>query len=110
MRRLLVQAAELAGAADHHQRPTPRLLVPQGYKQRVKGQFDRRSAVYDEHLDFHLPLARALVDAAHLRPGESVLDAASGTGVVALLAAECVGPSGQVTGVDISCAMLEKVR
>lgn len=48
------------------------------------------------------PLARDLVDAADLRPGERVLDVGTGTGVVARLAAEAVGPSGRVVGLDIS--------
>jgi ubiquinone/menaquinone biosynthesis C-methylase UbiE len=43
---------------------------------------------------------------AELRPGESVLDAATGPGVAALLAAGVVGPSGRVLGIDISQNMV----
>ena len=40
------------------------------------------------------------------RPGDRVLDVACGTGTVARLAAEKIGPTGKVVGLDISAAML----
>ena len=52
------------------------------------------------------PAARDLVDAADLRSGERVLDVACGTGVVARIARERVGPDGTVTGLDPNPAML----
>lgn len=52
------------------------------------------------------PLAEELVAAAELRPGERVLDVACGTGVVARLAADRVGPSGSVAGADVNAGML----
>ena len=56
------------------------------------------------------PLATDLVDLAHLRPGERVLDVGCGTGIVARLAADRVGPDGSVAGVDLSPGMLEVAR
>jgi len=46
------------------------------------------------------PWGRRLLELAHLRPGERVLDVACCTGTMARLAAECVGETGKVTGLD----------
>jgi len=56
------------------------------------------------------PSARPLLEAAHLRSGERVLDVACGTGIAARLAAEAVGESGAVTGVDLNPLMLAVAR
>ena len=53
------------------------------------------------------PAQAALLDGAAAAPGESVLDVACGTGLVALAAAASVGPAGRVIGVDISGQMIE---
>ncbi len=47
---------------------------------------------------------------AALEPGQVVLDLGSGPGLDAFLAAEKVGPSGRVIGVDMTEAMLVKAR
>jgi len=47
---------------------------------------------------------------AALRPGQSVLDIACGTGLVSLPAAEAIGPSGRLLGTDISDAMVAICR
>ena len=47
-----------------------------------------------------------LLQSIGIGPGQRVLDVATGTGVAALLAADRVGPSGRVVGVDISLPML----
>jgi arsenite methyltransferase len=47
---------------------------------------------------------------AAMKPGETVLDLGSGAGFDCFLAARQVGPSGQVIGVDMTDAMLEKAR
>lgn len=56
------------------------------------------------------PLAADLVRLAALRPGERVLDVACGTGVVARLAAQEVGDSGAVAGLDLNPGMLAVAR
>jgi ubiquinone/menaquinone biosynthesis C-methylase UbiE len=56
------------------------------------------------------PLAADLVETAALRPGERVLDVACGTGVVARLAAQRVGPTGSVAGLDLNPGMLAVAR
>ena len=52
------------------------------------------------------PVAREVVAAAELKPGQHVLDACCGTGAATLPAAASVGPSGSVDGVDLSTGLL----
>jgi arsenite methyltransferase len=47
---------------------------------------------------------------AELKPGETVLDLGSGAGFDAFLAAQRVGESGKVIGVDMTHEMIEKAR
>lgn len=56
------------------------------------------------------PVARDLIDRAALRAGERVLDVACGTGIVARLAAEQVGETGTVAGLDLNPGMLAVAR
>lgn len=46
----------------------------------------------------------------HLRPGETVLDLGSGTGKICYIAAQVVGPTGRVIGVDMTPEMLAVAR
>ncbi len=46
----------------------------------------------------------------HLRPGETVLDLGSGSGKIAFIASQVVGPSGRVIGVDVNPEMLTLAR
>jgi 2-polyprenyl-3-methyl-5-hydroxy-6-metoxy-1,4-benzoquinol methylase len=45
-----------------------------------------------------------------LNPGERVVDAGCGAGLDCLIASRMVGPSGEVTGVDMTPLMIEKAR
>ena len=56
------------------------------------------------------PWVAELITLADLRTGERVLDLACGTGVVARQAAMQVGPTGQVTGLDLNAGMLAVAR
>lgn len=47
---------------------------------------------------------------AQVKPGDTVLDLGSGAGFDLILAAEAVGPTGRVIGVDMTDRMLEKAR
>ena len=47
---------------------------------------------------------------ARLQPGETVLDLGSGAGFDCFLAANAVGPSGRVIGVDMTDGMIRKAR
>ena len=78
---------------------------------------DGRSAAFTaasvpENYDRHLapvifePWAEILVETVGVRSGDRVLDVASGTGVVARLAARYAGPQGRVVASDVSATML----
>ena len=56
------------------------------------------------------PWAQGLIDAGNLQPGERALDLACGTGLVARIAAEKVGRSGKVAGLDLNGGMLAVAR
>jgi ubiquinone/menaquinone biosynthesis C-methylase UbiE len=76
-------------------------------------EFMRRTAEnYERYFvpSIGAPVAADLMEAASLRPGERVLDAACGTGVVTKLAAERVGPGGAVSGLDPNPGMLAVAR
>jgi len=45
-----------------------------------------------------------------LKPGERVIDIGSGAGLDSLIASKMVGPAGQVIGIDMTPAMLDKAR
>jgi len=67
------------------------------------------SAAPKEAADFTLGCGNPLAMAA-LKPGEVVLDIGSGGGLDAFLAADKVGSTGRVIGVDMTPAMLERAR
>lgn len=56
------------------------------------------------------PLAHDLIHLAALRPGERLLDVGCGTGIVARLASQQVGPDGTVAGLDANPGMLAIAR
>jgi arsenite methyltransferase len=49
-------------------------------------------------------------DLAELRPGESVVDLGSGSGMDVFFACTCVGPAGRVVGIDFTAEQLSKAR
>jgi len=55
-------------------------------------------------------VSNRLVELAKIKPGNRVLDIATGTGEPAITAARAVGPNGRVIGVDHSPGMLEVAR
>jgi ubiquinone/menaquinone biosynthesis C-methylase UbiE len=56
------------------------------------------------------PFAEMMIHDLDLSPGESVLDIACGTGIVARVAKDRVGERGRVVGVDVSADMLSVAR
>jgi len=79
------------------------------YKQLVVDDFNSRPN-YDQRNQFHLSLANRLIEIAQPQPGQKILDIATGTGLVAITAAQIVGSSGRVVGVDIAKGMLEQAQ
>ena len=77
--------------------PFAQMSFPEMYEQSLVGPLFR-------------PWAKLLLDEVTLSRGESVLDVACGTGIVARLARERVGDTGRVVGVDVSPAMLAVAR
>ncbi len=90
--------------------------VPEGEKRsRVGEVFDRVAPRYDlmndlMSLGLHRLWKAFAVGVARLRPGERVLDVASGSGDLARAFARRVGPSGEVWATDINRRMLERGR
>jgi SAM-dependent methyltransferase len=59
---------------------------------------------------FYAPFTRRLFERAGLGPGMMILDVGTGAGDIALIAAEMVGASGSVVGVDRNPEVLETAR
>jgi demethylmenaquinone methyltransferase/2-methoxy-6-polyprenyl-1,4-benzoquinol methylase len=83
--------------------------------QQVRAMFDRIAGVYDlmngvMTAGLHHRWRSRAADLAQVRPGDRVLDVATGTGDLAVELASRVGPSGAVVGMDFSEAMLERAR
>jgi demethylmenaquinone methyltransferase/2-methoxy-6-polyprenyl-1,4-benzoquinol methylase len=107
---------------DHASRPTSRAAaesVARAPATRTPGDaaaaFDEIAPAYDR-LSSILSLWRdgrwraAAVDSSAIRPGDAVIDVASGTGKLAAALADRVGPFGRVVAVDLSPAMVERGR
>jgi ubiquinone/menaquinone biosynthesis C-methylase UbiE len=67
-------------------------------------------AVQDDFERGAVAVTTRLLELAELRPGQVVLDVATGHGEPALTAARLVGPTGRVVGVDIASEMLAIAR
>ncbi len=90
--------------------------VPEAEKgSRVREVFDRVAPRYDFMNDLmsfglHRLWKAFAVAVARLRPGDRVLDVASGSGDLAQAFARRVGPTGEVWATDINRSMLERGR
>lgn len=83
---------------------------PQPAADYVIGHAGRELHRLDTQAEVLAPATRTLLTLAGIAPGMRVLDVGTGTGAVALLAAELVGPDGWVVGVDTSVTALEHAR
>jgi ubiquinone/menaquinone biosynthesis C-methylase UbiE len=80
-------------------------------QQQVAAVFDRVADGYDrEALRFFPFVADRLIARLRPAPGDKLLDVATGTGAVALAAAQAVGAAGRVTAIDLSEGMLARLE
>lgn len=85
------------------QSPNPEIIRSMFSK--VAANYDRGNSVLS--LGIHHLWRRKVVALAGARPGDRVLDCATGTGDLAIAFKKAVGPSGTVTGTDFCADMLE---
>jgi demethylmenaquinone methyltransferase / 2-methoxy-6-polyprenyl-1,4-benzoquinol methylase len=81
----------------------------------VRAMFDRVAVVYDllntvMSAGLHHRWRARAADLARVRPGDRVLDVATGTGDLAIELARRVSPAGEVIGSDFSEGMLDRAR
>ncbi len=102
------QSGDASGGAD-----IPQARMDQEMNTHEQWQLTAEAAeLYERYPARYIlgPWAPLLVDAARLAAGERVLDVACGTGVVARVAAQRVGPTGYVIGVDLNPGMIAVAR
>jgi ubiquinone/menaquinone biosynthesis C-methylase UbiE len=75
----------------------------QGHSERELDRLSIRARMYE-------PFTRQLFREAGLLPGMRVLDVGCGSGDVALLASELVGPTGAVVGIDRAAAAIVRAK
>ncbi|KAL1867716.1 hypothetical protein Daus18300_006272 [Diaporthe australafricana] len=76
--------------------------------QSAQRMYNSRASNYEA--SWHPDYSKRFIALVPLEPGQRVLDLCCGTGLEAFLAAEIVGESGEVVGVDVSSGMLEQLR
>jgi ubiquinone/menaquinone biosynthesis C-methylase UbiE len=79
------------------------------HTEKVSSLYNARSTTYDEN-KVHIAQCRDYISWANLKSGQSLLDLATGTGLVALGAKSVVGDKGYIVGIDISDGMLDIAR
>ena len=86
-------------------------LQEQHMKQEISLSFGRAASLYD-HVGprFFSQFGRRLVELAQVSQGARVLDVAAGRGAILFAAAQQVGPSGQVIGIDLAEGMVEETQ
>jgi ubiquinone/menaquinone biosynthesis C-methylase UbiE len=84
---------------------------PHVFKVRDASSYDDVTDMYDYYTElFTRPLALEILGLARYRSTDRLLDVATGTGIVSLLAAKTTAGGGEVVGVDLSDGMLRKTR
>ncbi|WGV27947.1 class I SAM-dependent methyltransferase [Halotia branconii] len=82
----------------------------EGYKQQLRELYGSRTT-YDYEEGTRHPLeAKILLEFVPLQQGQKILDVATGTGLVAIPAAEKAGSEGYVIGIDMTPGMLHQAK
>ena len=84
------------------QEPVSRFYAP-GHSERELDRLSTQARMYE-------PFTRQLFHEAGLSPGMRVLDVGCGSGDVALLTGELVGPTGTVVGIDRAAAAVARAK
>ena len=78
----------------------------EAFKQRIREQYDEIAERWHRWTPAmsaqYAPATELMLDLAHLRPGDQVLDIAAGDGYQSIAAALRVGPTGHVLAVDLA--------
>jgi SAM-dependent methyltransferase len=93
-------------------------IVRQRYAAGAKDRAEKLCCPVDYDSEYLKVIPREVIErdygcgdpSRHLREGEVVVDLGSGTGKICFIAAQIVGPSGKVIGVDMTDEMLEVAR
>jgi ubiquinone/menaquinone biosynthesis C-methylase UbiE len=84
-------------------------MEPKLHRRVQRYGWDKAVQDYDRYfVPLLSPCSHRCIELLDPKPGERILDVATGTGVAAFLTAERVGPNGEVVATDISERMLEQ--
>ena len=85
------------------------MVEPQAFKDKERLAWNLCADKYDVYLtEPFRPFAEKLLSLVSLERGQRVLDVATGSGLVASIAAPVVGAGGEVVGVDLSPRMVQR--
>ena len=79
------------------------------YKQKIIDFFNSRT-FYDSERRGHPENAKRLLDFVPVQPNQTILDLATGTGLIAIPVAKALENKGSVIGVDMSTGMLAQAK
>ncbi len=77
------------------------------YREYTRQTWNEYAELYVRMLQFLEPYGNHLLERVAARPGEEVLDIATGPGEPAMALAQIVSPQGHVTGIDLSEKMVD---
>jgi ubiquinone/menaquinone biosynthesis C-methylase UbiE len=83
---------------------------PQRFKQQERAGYNMIAARYEDASAARVPIMERMLELCDLSPGQSLLEVASGPGMLAREAARRVAPNGKVVAADIAEAALEAGR